>query len=270
MEVIMESQILILSVGLDSMLLESRNRILRAAGYIVEPAHSVKDAIHQIQKVDFDLVLLCHSIPPQDRDRLTCLIRASGLHTPVASVGARSGQNAGGFTEVTIEPAPAELLHGIQNVLLKAGKRYRLQGHMSDSPATFEPQCTILSIDDDPTFLLFRRKLLERAGYTVLTTQVGSAGLKIFPTGIVDAVILDYVMPTMNGVAIAAQMREINREVPLILCSGLSSIRPHDLALFDRVVPKGLSPSLLLAALQQVCPTSPQTAFAPALSRAAS
>jgi hypothetical protein len=60
--------ILILSVGRDLALLDTRDAMLRACGYIVESELSEKQAINHFRAGDFDLVLLCHSIASQDRD----------------------------------------------------------------------------------------------------------------------------------------------------------------------------------------------------------
>ena len=76
----------ILAVSNEPGLLESRSSILRSDGYDVEPVLSVKQAIDLLGNSDFDLVLLGHSIPAQDRNRLARLIRASGLLTAVVTV----------------------------------------------------------------------------------------------------------------------------------------------------------------------------------------
>jgi len=78
------SEIFVLSVGVDSMILEARARLLRSAGFNVVSAMSIKEAFRLFQDGDFDLLLLCHTLPAQDRERLLRLIRASGI--PVASI----------------------------------------------------------------------------------------------------------------------------------------------------------------------------------------
>lgn len=77
---------IILSVGLDPLLLERRNRALKSAGYIVVEAYSINEAVSRFQDGDFDLVLLCQSIPAREKDRLTSWIRASGSHISILSI----------------------------------------------------------------------------------------------------------------------------------------------------------------------------------------
>jgi DNA-binding response OmpR family regulator len=74
---------IVLSVGFDPALLMTRVLVLQSAGYLVEQASSVTKAIDLFQAGDFNLVLLCHSVPRKDRDRLTSLIRDPGSRTPI-------------------------------------------------------------------------------------------------------------------------------------------------------------------------------------------
>lgn len=112
---------LVLSVGLDSELLGTRNLVLQSAGYTVVAAYSVKEAIHRFQEGDFDLVLLCQSIPALDRERLSCWIRASGSRVPVVSVLGKV-LRGDAFCGVTVESDPQALLAGIKEALAEAAK----------------------------------------------------------------------------------------------------------------------------------------------------
>lgn len=111
---------LILSISLDVELLSTRNLVLQSAGYLVVAAYSLKEAVDRFQDGDFDLVLLCQSIPTKEKDRLTCWIRASGSRVPVLSVSASPCQRDT-FTDATVESGPKALLEGIKEALLKAG-----------------------------------------------------------------------------------------------------------------------------------------------------
>jgi CheY-like chemotaxis protein len=113
----------ILAISHEPELLESRSSILRSAGYAVAQVLSVNQAIELLESSHFDLVLLGHSVPAQDRDYLTRLIRASGLLTPVVTVAPLGdGHFPDAFTDATVNSAPEKLLSGIREVLLKAGK----------------------------------------------------------------------------------------------------------------------------------------------------
>jgi DNA-binding response OmpR family regulator len=247
----------ILSVGRDFALLETRDAILRASGYIVESEPSVKQAINRFRAGDYDLVLLCHSIASQDRDHLACSIRASGSRIPITLISRNPGQDAG-FADVSIGCEPRTFLYGIRQLLERethTSGRGRASHDMSVGLTRDEDRLqrrVVLYIDDDTNALTIHRCLLENAGYFVLTTDNGSDGLKIFSTGIADTVILDYAMPLISGGVVAAQMRRVNGEIPLILLSGCSTVPDEDVVLFDHFIFKGCPPGTLLSALDEV------------------
>ncbi|HEY4679463.1 MAG TPA: hypothetical protein VIJ01_20040 [Candidatus Angelobacter sp.] len=108
--------ILVLAVGRDPVLLETRSQVLQAAGYTVIPELSLKKAVARFPEEDFDLVLLCHSIPVDDRERLVRLIREHTSRTPIVSIATTLGQRDL-FANATIESDPDELLNGLHNVL---------------------------------------------------------------------------------------------------------------------------------------------------------
>ncbi|MGD0830346.1 MAG: hypothetical protein ABR907_05340 [Terracidiphilus sp.] len=74
----------------------TRNQILRSAGYIVVSVMSVREGIQRFQDGDFDLIMLCHTLPINDGERLISFIRASGSRILIVCVSeAESGQHNG-------------------------------------------------------------------------------------------------------------------------------------------------------------------------------
>jgi CheY-like chemotaxis protein len=116
----------VLAVGTDPSLLETRSLVLRSAGYTVESASSVKEAVERFQSGNFDLVLLCHSVPRKDRGRLTSLIRSSGSRTPIVSIAGNLGE-CDAFATATLEDGPSNFLARIREVLVKAEKHIASQ-----------------------------------------------------------------------------------------------------------------------------------------------
>jgi DNA-binding response OmpR family regulator len=109
----------VLAVGLDPQLLDTRRMLLQSAGYIVATARSIKEAFHLFVNGDFDLVVLCHTIPEKDRDGLTWMIRASGSRTPVVTISTLAGQRDF-FADATLETDPSKFLGGIRDLLVEA------------------------------------------------------------------------------------------------------------------------------------------------------
>jgi CheY-like chemotaxis protein len=83
---------------------------------------------------------------------------------------------------------------------------------------------TVLCVEDDEPQLQLRKLLLESGGFRVLTAQSGRQALDIFRNQPVDAVILDYFMPGMNGLTIAREMKRLNPAVPIIIFSAYTSL----------------------------------------------
>ena len=111
---------------------------------------------------------------------------------------------------------------------------------------------TILCVDDDPVVLGPQRALLEATGFAVVTTGDPHEALREFAQKAPDAVVMDYAMPSMNGGVLAARMRRLRSEIPLILNSGSSAISPEEAALFDCDLARGLAPVLLVGALRDL------------------
>jgi CheY-like chemotaxis protein len=57
-------------------------------------------------------------------------------------------------------------------------------------------------------------------GYAVLTAQSGEEALKVLRSNAVDAVVVDYQMPGMDGEETARQIRRMQEHLPIILSSG--------------------------------------------------
>ena len=77
---------LILSAGRDAELLKSRNTALAAPGYKVAAASDSFEIVDKLLNGDFDLVLLCHTIPDDDRLRIARIVGSYTPSTPVVLV----------------------------------------------------------------------------------------------------------------------------------------------------------------------------------------
>lgn len=114
----------------------------------------------------------------------------------------------------------------------------------------------ILCVDDEVVGLQVRKILLERAGYRVLTAPDGRTGLEVFRAEPVQAVILDYTMPGMNGGEVANRMRQAKPEIPILLLSANIALPPDMAGLIDSYVTKGESAPKLLERLETMLAAS--------------
>lgn len=110
----------------------------------------------------------------------------------------------------------------------------------------------ILCIDDDGAGLEARKELLEISDYEVLTAQSGEQGLGLFVSHPIDAVVLDYKMPGMNGDRVARQMRRVKPDVPILMLSGYSELPLSELSCVDAFLSKGESWSTVVSTLDRL------------------
>src|SRR6266850_3132401 len=105
---------------------------------------------------------------------------------------------------------------------------------------------TILSIDDHWNGLMGRKRFLESNGYQVLEATGGDEGLKLFRMHPVDAVVVDYQMPGMNGDVVAAKMKRIKSHVPIMLLSAYEPLPKNKLKAVDTFLCKSQPSDILL------------------------
>ena len=85
---------------------------------------------------------------------------------------------------------------------------------------------TILAVDDQQDSLVSVRNLLEREGHRVLTAESGEQALVVLKTTEVDLMIVDYVMPRMNGGQLVRAVRSFDPFVQIILQTGYAGEEP--------------------------------------------
>ena len=66
---------------------------------------------------------------------------------------------------------------------------------------------TVLVVDDDPEIVRLLRSYLERSGYSVLTAGTGAAALAALRTARPDVLLLDLMLPDLDGWAITREVR---------------------------------------------------------------
>jgi DNA-binding response OmpR family regulator len=83
----------------------------------------------------------------------------------------------------------------------------------------------ILIVDDDPRLLHIVAMYLGIEGYDVVTAENGEAGLKEVDMQRPDLVILDIMMPGMDGIEACRRIRTSpdTQSVPIVMFSALSS-----------------------------------------------
>src|SRR5205085_5411909 len=83
------------------------------------------------------------------------------------------------------------------------------------------PGGTVLVVDDDPVIQKLLQVNFELEGYKVLTASDGIEGLERARAELPDAIILDIMMPRMNGLEVARALKasDDTRDIPVLLLS---------------------------------------------------
>jgi CheY-like chemotaxis protein len=111
---------------------------------------------------------------------------------------------------------------------------------------------TVMCVDDDAAIRELYGALLGQNGYEVIAANSGRHALHVFESKEkeIDAVILDYEMPGMNGLELATWLKQRHPKLPVIMISG-SHPEPQEMAPFvDAALGKGVPLRHILDRLQ--------------------
>ena len=119
-------------------------------------------------------------------------------------------------------------------------------------------QKKILYIEDEPEMIDLVRLILNRGGYSVVGAETGQEGITIAQQVQPDLILLDLIMPDMDGWAVCRQLQSDERTIaiPIIVITG----RPHRLddvldihiAKVDGYLTKPFTPNELLDKVEWV------------------
>ncbi len=80
---------------------------------------------------------------------------------------------------------------------------------------------TVLVVDDEEPVRQVATDILTYLGYAVITAASGDAAVDCLRNGTrPDAILLDIIMPGMNGYQTLRTLREIDPEIPILVCTG--------------------------------------------------
>ena len=82
----------------------------------------------------------------------------------------------------------------------------------------------ILLIEDDDTTASYLTKGLKESGYVVDRAQDGVEGLFMSMDAKFDALIVDRMLPRLDGLSLIKKLRKENSEIPIIILSALGDV----------------------------------------------
>jgi len=88
------------------------------------------------------------------------------------------------------------------------------------SVVSFQRRLLILCVEDNKTHLRLRKAVLERKGYFVAGATNATQAMRLFRTSPVCLVLTDHFLRGTTGTRLAAKMKKLKPEVPIVLYSG--------------------------------------------------
>ena len=119
----------------------------------------------------------------------------------------------------------------------------------------------VLIVDDEPHIVISLEFLMKREGYRVAVACDGEEGLAAIRQGRPDLVILDVMMPKMDGWQVCREIRQ-NSKVPIIMLTAKSEERDELLGFdlgVDEYISKPFSPKILVARVEAILRRSGKT-----------
>ncbi len=92
--------------------------------------------------------------------------------------------------------------------------------------------CHVLVVEDDPTIRQMVRRVLDKEGWLVREAENGQAGLKAVAESAPTIILLDLMMPIMNGFDFLRELRQNEewRNIPVVILTA------KDLTVEDRLI----------------------------------
>ena len=122
----------------------------------------------------------------------------------------------------------------------------------------------VLIVEDDVRLAQAVGKILEENGYQVDMVHDGQSGLDYAESGIYDVVILDVMLPKMDGFEVSKELRRKNVETPVLMLTARGTIPDKIEGLdsgADDYMTKPFSPAELLAHLRALTRRQGQVVF---------
>ena len=83
----------------------------------------------------------------------------------------------------------------------------------------------IMLIDDEPDLLEIMGSVVRGWGYDLVVASGGKEAIEIFKSKKPDIIVLDYLMPEMDGVATLKEIRKLDKKIPVIMFTAYPDTR---------------------------------------------
>jgi len=203
----------VLVIDDDATVRDLMQRFLSKGGFHVAMARDGDEGLRFARELRPDAITLDVMMPHKDGWAVLSALKADPdvAHIPVIMVSMVDNKNMGyslGAADYLTKPIERDRLMTILN-------KYRKETGNADAALS------ILVVDDDPAVRQLMRRILEKEGHTVIEAENGRRGLERLAKGIPSLILLDLMMPEMDGFEFVAELRKHAawRNVPVIVVS---------------------------------------------------
>ncbi|WP_137596938.1 response regulator transcription factor [Paucilactobacillus kaifaensis] len=113
----------------------------------------------------------------------------------------------------------------------------------------------ILVVDDEPAIVTLLTHNLGQQGFETLTASDGKTAIQTAQTNILDCILLDLMLPDMDGLVVIKQLRQLQNDVPVIIITAKSQEVDRIIGLelgADDYISKPFSPREVVARINAV------------------
>ncbi|CAK0745222.1 two-component system, sensor histidine kinase and response regulator [Gammaproteobacteria bacterium] len=191
--------------------------LLEEQGWTTELYDSAETALDRLAHVQPDLILVDYHLPRMRGDELTRLLRMNVktralpvvmLTDAVGRETEQRGFESGADAYVAKSTDNDVLLARVQSLL-----RNQVERDLSIDGETSSWRARILIVDDSRTFLEYLQDHLEQEGYEVTALENGVAALTKAEVERFDCVVVDLIMPGMNGIELCQHLDSLRRKL---------------------------------------------------------
>ena len=202
---------LVLVIDDESTALELLSEHLKAAGYDVAVAITVQDGLERARTLQPDAMTLDILMPSGSGWAVLAELKSdpATAHIPIVVVSILDRKDVGfalGASDYLVKPVQRDLLLKTMRRLLVAR----------------EGATKVLIIEDDPSDLQVMTEMVRGIGYATEAAATGREGMEKLKSSNPDAVLLDLMLPDIDGLEILSQIREQpeHSALPVVIVSG--------------------------------------------------
>ena len=200
--------------------------MLKGFPYYVQSAPDGRRGLEKIRRLKPDLVILDLMLPDRDGFAVCREIKDNAVTSHIPVLMATSMQSYSDERYIK-KIARAHLADDYMDKPVSRKDLAAKIDKLMDSKAAASSAAnspSILIVDDDPDFVRSTEKILRSQGYEVLVAETGQEGIKMAKTFLPSLVLLDVMMPDVDGFTTCLEIKKDSRthNIPVILVTSIA------------------------------------------------